>query len=472
MAEGSANVQRGFGAWLRRAYSSLAFRVVATSTLLAIVAFLAIATVLSSLFRQASENGFENVLSAHLFNLIGSIAPDGDGELRGNPNLGDVRFTIPDSGWYWSVTPVSEVEGRALRSPSMTRDIAHPPITEVPFSADFQRLYDAEGLAGERVLVLETEFVMGEADEVASFRVMGNLTELDEEIVAFERQINVYLLIFGAGMIAINAIAVLMGLRPLGRVRKALAEIRAGTATRLTGNFPNEIRPLAEETNALIESNRRIVERARTQVGNLAHSLKTPLAVVTNEAREMGGKRGVLIADQADSMRQQVEHYLQRARIAAQRDTVAFRAPVLATLERMVRVMSRLNPEKAIEFTRPGSEIVFAGEKEDLEEIAGNLMENAMKWSRARVVVSVSRGSAEDGERFELRVADDGPGIAEEDAREALKRGTRLDESVPGTGLGLAIVADLVREYGGTLKLERAEEGGLAVRVALKRAQG
>src|SRR5690606_27349027 len=136
---------------------------------------------------------------------------------------------------------------------------------------------------------------------------------------------------------------ILIGLTPLGRVRQSLAEIRTGAAQRLEGDFPHEIAPLAAETNALIDNNRRIVERSRTQVGNLAHSLKTPLAVLTNEARSMGGSKGTLIADQAAAMRQQVEHYLQRARMAAQRDTIVFRAPVGATLERMVRVMVKLN---------------------------------------------------------------------------------------------------------------------------------
>ena len=145
-------------------------------------------------------------------------------------------------------------------------------------------------------------------------------------------------------MIAINAIAILLGLRPLSRVRNALAMVREGAAQRLDGRFPAEIEPLANETNALIENNRRIVERSRTQVGNLAHSLKTPLAVLINEGRALGGDKGELIADQAAAMQQQVEHYLQRARIAAQRDSVVYRTPVQPLLERLVRVIEKLGP--------------------------------------------------------------------------------------------------------------------------------
>src|SRR5690606_19813746 len=207
------------------------------------------------------------------------------------------------------------------------------------------------------------------------------------------------LLIFGLGMIAINAIAILIGLNPLRRVREALAEIRAGQAHRLDGVFPAEIAPLADETNALIDNNRRIVERSRTQVGNLAHSLKTPLAVLTNEARAIGGKKGQLIAEQAGAMQQQVEHYLQRARMAAQRDTIVFRTPVRQVIERMVRVMAKLNPRIDLSLDAPDEELIFAGEREDLAEIAGNLLENAMKWGREQVAVTIEAGPGEGGQR-------------------------------------------------------------------------
>ncbi|MGO4838371.1 ATP-binding protein, partial [Rhizobiaceae sp. 2RAB30] len=224
--------------------------------------------------------------------------------------------------------------------------------------------------------------------------------------------------------------------------------------------------PLANETNALIENNRRIVERSRTQVGNLAHSLKTPLAVLLNEGHLIGGDKGRLISEQAAAMQKQLDHYLQRARIAAQRDSVVYRTPVAASLQRMVRVMQKLNPETHLSLSLPAEEILFAGEREDLEEMTGNLLENAMKWGRSAARVSVV-ASGEKGGNFILSIEDDGPGIPEDKAREALKRGRRLDETKPGTGLGLAIVSDLVKEYGGRLALERSELGGLKASVEL-----
>jgi signal transduction histidine kinase len=274
-------------------------------------------------------------------------------------------------------------------------------------------------------------------------------------------------------MIAINAVAILLGLRPLNRVRNALAAVREGAAQKLDGKFPAEIEPLANETNALIENNRRIVERARTQVGNLAHSLKTPLAVLLNEGRAIGGAKGTLISDQAEGMRAQVDHYLKRARVAAQRDSVVFRTPVRPLIDRLVRVIEKLG-RKTISLSLPADEIVFAGEREDLEEIVGNLLDNAAKWAKSRVAVSLQGLPSTIGEsepRFSIVIEDDGSGIPEEKAREALKRGKRLDETKPGTGLGLAIVSELVSEYGGRLLLVRSSLGGLKAIVELRGVQ-
>ena len=441
----------------------------AFSTVWAIVTLVVIFTLIATLYRQASERGFDSLLSAHLFNLIGSVGISDSGELTGSPDLGDLRFSEPNSGWYWSVLPASDGVTGERHSSSMTEEIPSPSVAEVPFNSAFQRTYTIEGIHGEELQVFESEFVLDAKNRAARFRVMGNETELEAEIATFQRRLLTYLSLFGVGMISINAIAILFGLQPLRRVREALAMVREGTAQRLTGRFPTEIEPLANETNALIENNRRIVERSRTQVGNLAHSLKTPLAVLVNEGRALGGEKGRLIAEQTASMQKQIDHYLQRARVAAQRDSVVYRTPVAPLVGRMVRVMQKLNPAVGLSLSLPGEDIVFAGEREDLEELLGNLLENAMKWAKSAVRVSLvgAPGDSEEG-LFEISIEDDGPGIPEEKAREALKRGRRLDETKPGTGLGLAIVADLVNEYGGTLALERSGLGGLKAVVRLR----
>ncbi|TIP38081.1 MAG: histidine kinase, partial [Mesorhizobium sp.] len=309
------------GTWISRLRlwpRSLTFRVIAFSTIWAILTLVVIFTLITTLYRQASERGFESLLSAHLFNLIGSVGISDNGALTGSPDLGDLRFSEPNSGWYWSVEPASEGVHGEIHSSSMTTSLLSPSVAEVPFNANFQRSYSMEGIKGEQLEVFESEFVLDAKNRAARFRVMGNHSELEQEIASFQR------------------------------------------------SFPAEIEPLANETNALIENNRRIVERSRTQVGNLAHSLKTPLAVLINEGRALGGAKGQLIADQAASMQKQVDHYLQRARVAAQRDSVVFRTPVSPLVERMVRVLRKLNPQTRLTLSLPSAEIVFAGEREDL----------------------------------------------------------------------------------------------------------
>lgn len=447
---------------------SLTFRVIAFSTAWAVLTLIVISTVITTLYRESSERGFDSVLSAHLFHLIGSVGVSESGFLTGTPDLGDLRFSEPGSGWYWTVEPVSGDLKGTLRSSSMTEMVPSPSVADAPFNSDFQRNYITEGIGDEQLEVFESEFVLDANNRVARFRVMGNRTELEAEIDGFERRLFSYLALFGLGMIAINALAILIGLQPLRRVSAALAQVREGTAKRLTGSFPAEIEPLANETNALIDNNRRIVERARTQVGNLAHSLKTPLAVILNESRTMGGDKGRLLADQATAMREQVEHYLQRARVAAQRESVVYRTPVVAALTPMVRVIQKLKPDIRLDFVAPGEDVLFGGERADLEEIVGNLLENASKWGRARARLTVAAPQAERQDKMlQLIIEDDGPGIPDDKAKEVLQRGTRLDETKPGTGLGLAIVADLVKEYGGTLALGRSDLGGLKVTVQL-----
>ena len=349
---------------------------------------------ISTLYRQTSERGFDSLLSAHLFNLIGSVGVTEAGSLTGSPNLGDLRFSEPESGWYWAVEPVPAGLTGELRSPSMTD--GHP-VAAGQRSALQRRvpaqLSDATDRPARRLKVIESEFELESQNRVARFRVMGNRTELEDEIAGFERRLFTYL-----GAVRRRHDRHQCGrhpARPAGRSTGCAARWRwcaRAPPSGSTAAFPAEIEPLANETNALIENNRRIVERSRTQVGNLAHSLKTPLAVLLNEGRALGGEKGRLIVDQASAMQTQVEHYLQRARVAAQRDSVVYRTPVSAAPAAAGAGDREAEPhDKAVALTLPPTEVVFAGEREDLEEIVGNLLDNAMKWARSRVAISAQR---------------------------------------------------------------------------------
>lgn len=453
---------------------SLTERVLLLATLWSAVALVTIAIVISALYRQGAERAFSNLLHAQLYNVINSISVSGDGNLTGNPQLGDLRFSQPATGWYWLVEPIGTFASVRLTSTSLgVNSLPVPGIADVPFNDRYERFYEIRDHAGNRLRVAETEVVLDEEGHVARFRVAGNLTAVDEEISAFARRLYLALAIFGIGGLMLNALGILFGLRPLVQARKALESIRAGEAEALEGDFPREILPLVNEVNALIESNRRIVERARMQVGNLAHSLKTPIAVLLNEARALPKAQGELVTAQAEAMQAQVTSYLNRARIAAQRDSVLARCEVEPALERLARVMRRLNPDIAIDLELQAG-LVVAMEQQDLEETVGNLLENAARFAANRILVTARNAPAgETGgdparrQWVEVVVEDDGPGLDEDQISEAMKRGRRLDESKPGTGLGLSIVKEISGEYQGTFALARGPLGGLRARLLL-----
>ena len=263
------------------------------------------------------------------------------------------------------------------------------------------------------------------------------------------------------------------GLRPLDRIRRGLADLRSGKETRFEGPFPAEIDPLAKELNELLESNRQVVERARTQVGNLAHALKTPLSVITNEARAAEGPLAVKVAEQAELMRLQVTHYLDRARIAARAKVIGAFTEVEPVVDSLVRAMERIHDDRHLDISADIPHIVFRGERQDLEEIVGNLVDNACKWAKENVSVTATYrppASDEDDGRLTLYIDDDGPGLTAGEREEATRRGRRLDETKPGSGLGLSIVTDLVALYGGDFRLGRAPSGGLRAEVDLPAA--
>lgn len=451
--------------------NSLGLRVILFSSLWAIAAIALLGWLLIGLYRSDSERGFASLQEAQLFNLVGAVFVEEDGTLAGDPNLGNTRFLEPGSGWYWRIYPVEKIRGGPLVSPSLAgADFSAPSLTDLPFDRQFRRDFLTDGPGGEEIRVLESEIDLGDG-RIARFQIAGNQTEFEYSVRDFARRVVLMLLVFGLGVVLINAVILLIGLRPLDHVRQALAAIRNGAASSLEGDFPSEIEPLVDEMNALIDNNRRIVERSRTQVGNLAHSLKTPLSVLTNEAAAKSGPSAKIVAEQARAMDYQIQHYLKRARIAAQRESIIFRTEVGPVAEKLVSVMRKLNPDKRIRLSLQAQVPVFMGEKEDLEEILGNLMENAGKWAARDIALTVSDGGRSDGRQWlRLSVEDDGPGIAAGQRETALKRGKRLDEKMPGTGLGLAIVSETASAYGGKVDLGESAAGGLRVDVLLPAA--
>lgn len=457
---------------------SLASRIAWLACAWALLASLLTASLIVTVYRQSATRDFEAVLTAHLFTLVAGTAPTDDGSVTVGVDLalGEARFAQPASGWYWSVEPI-EAEGGpagardgspafdAVRSPSLGALSLPMPLDPPPFDPLYRRAYELAGPMSEGLRVVETEVDLGADGLAARFRVSGDQDGLDRTIAAFTRTLALALGVFALGSLAITLAIVRIGLRPLTRARDSLRRVREGLVETLDADVPSEIEPLVDEVNALIASNRRIVERARVQVGNLAHGLKTPLAVILNEAHAIAGDRGAMLGEQAGRMRAQIEAYLDRARIAASSRGALADTDAADVVEGIVRTVRKLRPDRRIEWECEGAPR-FEGERHDLEELAGNLIENAAKWARRLIVVRLSR---EDGDRLLLSVEDDGPGMDAEAAERALQRGVRLDESVEGSGLGLSIVRDIASEYGGRLELGRSAAGGLAARVWLPR---
>ena len=257
------------------------------------------------------------------------------------------------------------------------------------------------------------------------------------------------------------------GLRPLREVRGALKLVEQGEKASLEGEYPEEITPLVNDLNTLLRSNREIVERSRTHVGNLAHALKTPIAVLINEANGED-PLALKMREQASIMNDQIRHHLDRARMAAQSNVIGAVTPVAPVMEGILRVMRKVHEARAIAIDEDvAADLLFRGERQDLEEIVGNLVDNACKWAASRVAIRARLDMATGEPRLHLTIDDDGPGLPGENRQRALRRGARLDESKPGSGLGLSIVFELVELYGGTIGLEDAAAGGLSAQIFL-----
>ncbi len=332
---------------------SLTARVLLLTTIWSTVALVVIGLLISTLYRKSAERGFQDLLRAQLYNVINSVTiGDQGGGLSGSPQLGDLRFAQPKTGWYWVVEPLGTYTAPPLVSPSLgSVSIPVPSVLEAPFDKNYERYYQVTDASGNRIQVAETEVVLDTDGRAARFRVTGNVDVVEDDVRNFSPSLYLALAGFGVGSLIVNALAILYGLKPLDKARPALERIRAGESEQLKGEFPREILPLANEVNALIDSNRRIVERARMQVGNLAHSLKTPIAVLLNEARVLERSHGDLVRSQAEAMQGQVQSYLNRARIAAQRESVLARTDAEPAMEQLVRVMRRLNVDKEFELT-------------------------------------------------------------------------------------------------------------------------
>jgi signal transduction histidine kinase len=455
--------------------NSLAVRLFLSATAWTVVILLMTGFVLSSFYRDAVERSFDRRLNVFLRTLVAEVAAPDDSSERTPQALGEPQFDLPLSGWYWQLTRLNAARPEVRSSRSLwDSGLPHLADQGVQPRDDGTRRAYVQGPEEQRLRLIERTVDLGEEGRYL-VAVAGDSQEIDDETRSFDRALAMTFAALAAVLVLTTLFQVRFGLAPLKRISDSLAAIRAGTAERLAGRFPVEIEPLARETNALLDANREIVERARTHVGNLAHALKTPLSVMVNEASARADDPfAAKVREQADIMRDQVARHLERARIAARATVVGTVTEVSPVVTALTRTMEKLHHPRgiAIDLDAP-DEVRFRGERQDLEEMVGNLVDNACKWAQSRVSIEVApeRGDAVPPKAaLRIVVDDDGPGLTPAEREQVTHRGRRLDESKPGSGLGLSIVLELAGLYGGSLTLSTAPIGGLRAELVLPAA--
>jgi signal transduction histidine kinase len=454
--------------------SSLAGRLIGVAAIWVCLVLVVAGFGLSALFRSSTQAAFDRELSISLDALASTVDIGTDGNLIVPRPPADPRFVRPLSGRYWRVADIknnNQLSGAGVRSRSLWDEPFTPPLGLLARAvAAPGETAAADMMRGTEDLRLAGRIVSLPGRDLSTLLIVA--ADRDEIVSAarrFDLALGAGLLILALGLVFAIFMQVRLGLEPLRKMGRQLSDVRNGLRHRLDEEAPTELAPIASELNALLSHNQAVVERARTHVGNLAHALKTPISVLLNESRAKNGAYADLVVRQTEAMGRQVEHYLKRASAAARAETLGARTAVAPVVDDVSRTLARLfkaDGVKVSAFTDPT--LVFRGEREDLEDLIGNLAENACKYGGGLVEI-VARPA--DNNQFEIIFDDDGEGLDGEASVAALKRGTRLDETLPGSGLGLSICDELARAYSGALFLERSPLGGLRARLSLPQAE-
>ncbi len=417
---------------------------------------LALDRVLSDAITRNFDDGMNYVLTA----MIASAEIGPDGEVLFNREPADQRFLEPNSGIYYQISGKGHEDwrSRSLWDRALKVNPEH--------HDDAPHIYDSNQFPGEDLRVMERSIILPGSDTRWMFMVAQAREGLDAQIKTLRSTLFESFALLALGLIMLATLQTIYGLRPLRKVRHEIVRMRAGEKNRVTEPMPAEVLPMVEELNALLAHNERQAEEARTHAGNLAHALKTPLTVIMNAATAQSPDLGDTVIREATTMRRQVDHHLARARAVGRRGAAQSRAEVWASLDAVERAVQRLYPEVRIDMDGD-KEAAVRVERQDLDEMLGNLIENAAKYGGGSVFATVGRKGA----MVEILVEDDGTGIPQADRTRIFDRGVRLDSGKPGTGLGLAIVRDVAEIYGGSVALEESDDlGGVLVRLRLPAA--
>lgn len=450
--------RRGTGSLTRR---MIVIAAIWISILLAVGGF-----ALNRLLTDSLVRNFDESLELVLRSMIGSSEIGPVGEIRFSRPPADQRFIESYSGSYFQITPLPSADGkvpvvedypsRSLwdRRLSVDRNILRPDLAK----------YDSSQFQGEPLRIVERDVIIPGSPVKWRYQVAQSRENLDAQLKELRVTLTWSFAVLGLGLVMLAALQTFYGLWPLRRVRHEVVAIRSGAKTRISDDFPDEIQPLTQEINQLLAHNEEQAEEARRHAGNLAHALKTPLTVITNAATARDPELHDTVCREATTMRRQVDHHLARARAIGRRASAQARAPVWDSLQAVQRAVTRMHEGATVDIAGDkGSQVRV--ERQDLDEMLGNLVENAAKYGSGRVFVTVEKSAP----FVDIIIEDDGPGIPESQRDELFTRGKRLDTTgKPGTGLGLAIVRDVAEIYGGRIALEESEDlGGLLARLSL-----
>lgn len=447
---------------------SLAFRFAVITGIWALLALAVGGPALSVVFQRSLVKIFDARLEDEIDNMTAALfRAEHIGSVENLP------FTRVRSEFYWQVMLPGEAGPEILlKSNSLLGPRFSLPIEKVP--GEGERVYangtlvDAQNEEERPVRVLYASVLLPGNPEPYIIAVGVERGKVLAEGGKVQRAMWAALALVAGGFVIAVLLLLRIGLSPLRRVRRELSSIRSGRARRIDArSLPSEIKPMAEELNGLLDHNEELIQRARTQVGNLAHALKTPLTVLANEANARSEGLPDIVLRQTETMRGQVQRYLARARTAASGLVLGARTEAAPVIEAIGRTLVRIHRDDGKQFEAAVEEgLAFRGERHDFEEMVGNLMDNAFKWARALVRLRACAADAD----LVVTIEDDGPGLPDDQCQTVLRRGARLDESVPGSGLGLSIVYDLAKAYRGSVKLSRSEMGGLRADLILPRA--
>ena len=468
----TATEPKTWGRWFGRPGRSLTRRLIWLAAAWIVVALALTSWALTSQYEESTLRRLGFLLNQTIDEVVlaTTVTPDGVTVAE----IKDSQTLRPLSGKYWAVGELDGEGGvRTLaRSPSLAgEDLNVPPGLGNRLQGAFGETisYNATGPIDKPLRVAASLKTMPGRDAPLVLMAGVDRSMIDADTRQFATFTGTALLILGLGLVVAVFLQVQIGLRPLYSLRNEIADVRKGKAARIARTYPLEIQPLAEQVNQLLDHNQETVERQRTHVGNLAHALKTPLSVMLAEAGTQQGALPDMVRKQTEVMKAQVDHHLRRARAAARAHVLGERTPIAEVIDEMAVMLERVFEEKGVEIDwRAPDELGFRGERQDLQEILGNLMENACKWAKRRI--RISAGPTHLGQMVVV-VEDDGPGLPEDQREAALQRGMRMDETTPGSGLGLSIVVELTRAYGGKITLGDSDMGGLKVLLELPTAE-